>query len=624
MAVPSYTTDLADITLNEAIGTWVETGTWTTGTAPALEPDIFIEGSNSVAKYWTSGGGGGTASGAIFDAGSALTIPSPGGFFIWLYLQCPNNIGSEANGGLRAIMGDSATAFNGWTLGGNDTLSMGGWTCFPVDPAVTRQYVVGTPTEDSTRQWFGFGYLQTATAKGGVVSDALRYGRGRLSCEYGEAGSYATFSGAGTYDSATARRWGLLTTIDSGYLMQGLFQMGTATNAVDFRDSNVSILIPNTKRVISTFNLIEIRNALSRVDWTTVSIRALGTTARGNFTVIDNADVNIASCSFTDMGTFTLLAATAITNSTFQSCDTITAPGSDLRGTSVLTSRVAADAGALVWTDTTETDGKLDNMIFSKGTNAHHAISFASTTTDVDYTLRNIAFGTGFNAANGNNDSTFYVAATTGTVTINLIGCSGNLTYKSAGATVTIVNNPVTVTVTTKDVGGAAVGSANVFLKAASGGSGILPVSATVNTITRVNATTAEATHAAVHNMSTGDKVYIQGADQEAYNGVFTITLVGVASPTTMYRYTTLSDPGVNATGTLTATFVFLKGATDSGTGVLSMSRVITADQNVTGWARKHSTPPSYTPPNYKTSIISGTAFSVSGFSATVLLISDD
>lgn len=40
MAVAEYTTDLADITLNELIGTWVETGTWTTGTAPALDTDI--------------------------------------------------------------------------------------------------------------------------------------------------------------------------------------------------------------------------------------------------------------------------------------------------------------------------------------------------------------------------------------------------------------------------------------------------------------------------------------------------------------------------------------------------------------------------------------------------------
>ena len=46
MAVPTYVTDLATITTNEALGTWVETGTWTTGTAPAIEPDFFIQGAN--------------------------------------------------------------------------------------------------------------------------------------------------------------------------------------------------------------------------------------------------------------------------------------------------------------------------------------------------------------------------------------------------------------------------------------------------------------------------------------------------------------------------------------------------------------------------------------------------
>src|SRR3990167_9730405 len=185
MAVPTYVTDLVSITTNEAIGTWVETGTWTTGTSPVLEPDVFIQGTNSVAKYWTTGGGGGTPSGAIFDAGSVLTIPSPGAFFIWLFEQCPNNIATEASGGLRVIMGDSSTAFRGWYVGGNDTLPYGGWICIPVDPAVSSDVSVGTPGVDSTYQWFGAGVLQTATAKGGLAIDRLLYGRGELKIEFG-------------------------------------------------------------------------------------------------------------------------------------------------------------------------------------------------------------------------------------------------------------------------------------------------------------------------------------------------------------------------------------------------------------------------------------------------------
>src|SRR3990167_1310923 len=197
MTAPAYNTDLADITLNEGIGTWVETGTWTTGTAPVLEPDFFIQGSNCVAKYWTTGGGGGTPSGTIFDAGSALTIPSPGAFFVWVMHQCPNNIALAADGGIRIIMGDSGTAFNGWDVNGRDTYTYGGWVCYPVDPVVADNDVVWSPTEDSTRQWFGAAFLAVATAKGGMGIDALRYGRGEIRSEFGSlADGYATFVGA--------------------------------------------------------------------------------------------------------------------------------------------------------------------------------------------------------------------------------------------------------------------------------------------------------------------------------------------------------------------------------------------------------------------------------------------
>src|SRR3990167_11173243 len=109
---------------------------------------------------------------------------------------------------------------------------------------------------------------------------------------------------------------------------------GTATNAVDFRDSNASILIADTQKVISTFNLFEIRNSGSRVDWTSVSFQALGTVSRGDFTVTDDADVNWDGCSFTDVGLFSLLANTTATNCVFRRTDKITTGGATLTGRS--------------------------------------------------------------------------------------------------------------------------------------------------------------------------------------------------------------------------------------------------------------------------------------------------
>jgi hypothetical protein len=67
---------------------------------------------------------------------------------------------------------------------------------------------------------------------------------------------------------------------------------------------------------------------------------------------------------------------------------------------------IAADASALNWDLATDPDGYLDNMDFSIGGNAHHAIEFG-TSVPATMTIRGCTF-TGFNAADTNNDSTFY------------------------------------------------------------------------------------------------------------------------------------------------------------------------------------------------------------------------
>jgi len=60
--------------------------------------------------------------------------------------------------------------------------------------------------------------------------------------------------------------------------------------------------------------------------------------------------------------------------------------------------------------------------------------------------------------------------------------------------------------------------------------------------------TVATVTHT-THGLSTGNTVTISGADQEEYNGIFTITVLDADS----YKYTMQSSPGVDATGTITA-----------------------------------------------------------------------
>lgn len=150
----------------------------------------------------------------------------------------------------------------------------------------------------------------------------------------------------------------------------------------------------------------------------------------------DTANRWIRNCKFDNIGA-TTISDGEVSDTTISNSPAVTVSGdADLTGSSILTSTVAADASALVWNGNFDPDGNLDDMVFSKGTAAHHAIELgiASPTT---IGLRGIDFQ-GFNALDGQNDSTIHVKRTSGTVTINLFDVSGNVSYKSDGATVEI------------------------------------------------------------------------------------------------------------------------------------------------------------------------------------------
>jgi hypothetical protein len=107
--------------------------------------------------------------------------------------------------------------------------------------------------------------------------------------------------------------------------------------------------------------------------------------------------------------------------------------------------------------------------------------------------------------------------------------------------------------------------------------------------------------------------VVIRGATQDEYNGVYTITVTNANE----YTYTVSGTPATPATGTPTSTAVILSGTTDAS-GILQTTTFnYTANQPVTGKARK-ATSGTF----YKTGAITGT-ISTAGLDTTVLLIQD-
>ena len=618
MAAPVYATDLTDITLADS-GTFTEPTNAILGTLTSPETDYFIQGTGCQSKSCN-----GTTQSGVGFAIAAQTITSPAAVFVWMFHGAPSSIDTIANGGMQVIIGSASTAYRKYYVLGSAEYQFGGWRCIPVETdtgVVAADATEGSPS--ASKAYFGLVVKQAlAVGKGSPIGlDAIRFGR-EFRCTNGDVtNGYASFggsspdAGAATYDNDNTRRWGQITPQNGAFFQQGLFIMGLAGTAVDFRDSNRVIFIQNTTKVASNFNGFEVRNASSRVDWTGISVQALGTISRGFFLVTDNADVNLDTCTFTDMDTFTFMAATSALNCTFRRTNAVTAPGSNLTGSIFATPTVAANTSALIWNVNTNPNGLLDNTIFSKGTNAHHAIEFG-TSSPLTMTLTGIDF-TGFSASQNNNASIFHIKRTSGaeTVTINLIGCSSDVSfatsYRTDGAVVVIVQDPVTFSVTVKNLETSAViENARVMVPVTNGTN--FPYQASV-TITG-SGTTATVTHT-THGLADNDNILIAGANQDEYNGAYTIDVTG----TNTYTYTTPATVSASpATGTITATMVLLNGLTNAS-GVIADSRTYSGAQPVSGWVRKATGSPLY-----RQAPVADTISNSTGLSVTVFLQPDE
>lgn len=619
MAAPTYTTDLSTFNLCENSGTFGEfTGMADGGSPDSTDADDVIQGS-----YLTSAQCSlkvGELQSIYADYGSGVTVPTDGAILIWHKFDAGGILQNFSNGGTRIVIGTSATVWSAWKAGGADRTPnpYGGWYNYAIDPSIgSPDYNAGTL---STYNLAGMAISLTAAGptKGQPFKiDAIRYGRCSIIFEYGSSGDgYATFAAAAAKNDANDatngyNRWGLFSVSGGGYLWKGRMQLGTSTNALEMVDSNRFILIDDTQNVGANFNTIEVNNASTILTWTNIIFKALGTTSPGRLVMNNNADLNLNSCQFFDMGAFGFGGSSSeFLNSTFQGCKTITVNGGKLNGSKVLESSVAVDASAVDWDVNVDPDGYLDNLTISEGANAHHAIEFGSTC-PASMTIRGLDVGSDFSSSNGQNNSTFYISDsnTSNSYTISAVGCSGNMTYKTAGASVSIVSDPVTVKVTVTTATGALITGARVFLKA-SDGTGPFPYQDVV-TITN-SGTTATVNHTA-HGLLTNDKTEIRGASLAANNGVFSVTYISDNS----YSYTMASTPGSSPTGTITSTFVALSGLTTAG--VISTSRVYSSDQPVTGWARKSSSSP-----YYKTGPLSGAVDSTDGYNNTAVLTADE
>jgi hypothetical protein len=537
MAVATYATDLALIDDAEDVGIFAALGGGGAGLSD--ETDYYIEGTQSVSKA------GFTAStrGFIMDTGGTITVAAGDAIFVWGKQNNRNLMDTFAAHGMAVLVGDDVSNYDHFTVDGNDTegSSLAGWRNYAVDPTQTPTSSTGTPT---TTDYVGFMWVMNGSGslKGNPnAQDISRHGR-ELQIIDGQAAAYGTFDAAGVDDSASA--WGIITPSLGSYLFHGAFVMGTVATAVDFRDSGRVINVLEDVFLPTGFNEFEIRNASSNVEWTNIIISHLGAASFPAVLTLDVGTFTGSLCQFNDCATTTFASTGACTNSTWTSCDQIILGEADISGSSILTSTVAADTGAVLddrTTTATTPITELSGCTFSQGTNAHHAIDFG-TGVDDDISLEGIAFN-GFDDTSGEDQpgAALRFLATGGSLTCSVTNCtvdgvpataSNFFKDDAAGIAVTLVFDTITLQVTVLDATDDTPlttahvqllkdSDKSVLLSGAVNGSGVISTSIPYDADTNVVGWARE------HNMSGVDYTQQDFSGEYTINGFFiTIRLV--------------------------------------------------------------------------------------------------
>lgn len=609
--------------------------------SPALDTTVgsFFEGAGAISVQMTnanqdlsttqSSGGGGTFSHDVSDATCYLLLKD-------------NLVQSAANGGVQYALGDGTDQV-GFDIAGNDAPGMSlafYYRAFKLDASnlpsgsnITYSGVEGDLTLTAITE-VGYGTIHLAKAVGNVDNAFLD------AMSFIANGSYALTINGGT--AGTPETMVDVQGDDAGGLLTGIGHGGMIGNPLG---SQYTFFAPTEWGNVSTiaehaftadgeqwfwigdnlgghtvgathFPFRLVSNVTDTGSWIVSNVSIVNTGTRAQF-LMDNADFNtieMDGCSLTGLGTISLPSSGGTsrftTNCIFTDCGEITNNGANMSGSSILLSNAAADAGALIYAESADPDGELNDMTFSQGAAAHHAIDF-QTGISATQTLRNCDFN-GFSSSDDVSGSVFKFPDGAGPFTLNLVNCTndGSGFTVDSTSTVNVVIDPVTTLIHVDDNTGADLQNCRVYLKASAGP---LPFEDSV-TISR-SGTVATVTHAS-HGMETNDKVKIQGITDkvEDNNGVHQITFISAGS----YSYVTTDSGSTSYTGTIIATWVALEGDTDVG-GDISLSKTYSSAQPVTGFARK-----STASPRFKSRDLNGTISNTLGLTINVRMILDE
>jgi hypothetical protein len=448
MTAPSYTTNLNTLDQAESNSSWVEfTGTSTNGfdfniqgSPQGADADWpFIQNTYAVTQTCTSTKTGYASLG--YDNGASIGgHGTDGAYFVWQLFANPN-FDSYANDGLMVLVGDAVNSFYAWTVGGND-VGVGlylGWQNHVVNVTVSPDDSCGSYAGSGEEIVGAAAKTTTGIGKGEPHAvDVIRYGRGDAVFEYGESANYATIAGFAAQNDSINNRWGLIQAVAGGYLWKGLMQLGSASNPVDFRDSNRIIFIQWCPKVTANFNTVEIVNTSSNIEMTGfqfICLEPSTNASKGRWITTNDATVVLTDCSFIDMSTFVFDSNTTISGGVFRRCGQVTQAGADLDG---CTFSNCTDAVSLLCDNPDNVD---DCTFVSDGSN--HAIRLTAACAGNSYTLTNL-WVSGYATSDGSTGNEVIYNDSGGAVTINIDGGSGvsNISVRNgSGASTTLVAN---------------------------------------------------------------------------------------------------------------------------------------------------------------------------------------
>jgi hypothetical protein len=626
---------------NEADSATGWTGTTTVGTA---DP----------APIEASGWVGAAVGVAIFDAyhtGASIDI-SNAVVYCWVFSRLSLGNKTDANGGLMVLLGDATPDLIAYKVAGADVAAFRhdtdptGWQC----PALDTQSLPATPlviTGVAANIDFA-AILDVGTTVNSLVAapgmnpnyncDIIRIllvanNNGcAASIIGGTVGDKGTFAQIALADRSTGtlQAHGILRELAPGvYGCQAPLRFGNAagTDASWFEDQNATFVFESRGFRSTLYKFFITDNGTGTTTFRLGSKVGTGSTATGENGVTVTASTGVG-WEF-DADTDTDVTDVFIYGSTFNGASngvglrvghefiggTISASGAVRSGgatmvnSKVVGSLATADTSALIWNVATNPTGFLNGMTFSKGAAAHHAIEFGLTSpTTLDLVG---VIGTGFNAANAQNDSMLHFKRTTGTITVTITGGGTIPSYRTDGATIVIIAGAVTLQLTVQNTAGTKIQNARALVTAGTGGAFPSDVTVTITTVT----TTASVAHTS-HGLANGDRVLITGATENELNGIQTISNVTANA----YDYTIVSIAGASGTGTIKASFIIISGLTDidgliSDTRQYSTNTPLGADSKV----RKSSGSP-----YYKTGAVVGTVSSTAGANITVILLDDE